>query len=57
MCDGRPHRAGPSMGSAWRNLRASDMPLPRRVQRIVVNTWLKARHRRHCCGNYGEPGC
>ncbi|HEY7201258.1 MAG TPA: hypothetical protein VIC57_13635 [Candidatus Dormibacteraeota bacterium] len=57
MCDGHEHRPRPSPRSAWQNLSAGDMPLPRRLQRIAVNSWLKARHRQSCCGNHGEPGC
>jgi hypothetical protein len=55
MCESHQHRT--SASSVWQNLTGGDMPLPQRLQRVVVNTWIKARHRQSCCGNYGEPGC
>ncbi|HUF54801.1 MAG TPA: hypothetical protein VMR52_13705 [Dehalococcoidia bacterium] len=46
----------PSFRDFFTNLRA-DMPLTRKVQRLVANNLIKLRSRRDCCGNHGEPGC
>jgi len=54
MCDAP---SGPNPGSSWRNLTSGDMPLTERLRRLASNSWVKVRHRQHCCGHYGEPGC
>ena len=47
----------PSMGDSWKNFWGSDMPLAKRVRVAFRNNLIKARTRKNCCGNYGEPGC
>lgn len=47
----------PSMSDSWRNFWESDMPMAKRVRVAMKNNLLKARHRKNCCGNHGEPGC
>ncbi|MEX2393512.1 MAG: hypothetical protein WD826_03425 [Actinomycetota bacterium] len=47
----------PNVGDTMRNFWRSDMPFPKRVAVAMRNNFLKARHRKNCCGNHGEPGC
>ena len=47
----------PSPAASWRNFWRSDMPLPKRVAVAMRNNLIKARTRKQCCGNLGEPGC
>jgi hypothetical protein len=46
----------PSLRATFSNLRGP-MPLGRKIQRVVVNNWIKLRTRSDCCGHPGEPGC
>lgn len=46
----------PSLRAAFSNMRA-DMPLQRKLGRLLANNWTKIRIRSNCCGNYGQPGC
>jgi hypothetical protein len=48
-------RQGPRY--AWRNLRDSELPLPRRLWTFAGNSWWKVSHGQSCCGHYGQPGC
>ncbi len=47
----------PSPGASWRNFWRSDMPFAKRVAVAMRNNLIKARTRKSCCGNFGEPGC
>jgi hypothetical protein len=46
----------PSLKSVFSNMRAP-MPLSRKIERVVVNNWIKLRTLSDCCGHQGEPGC
>jgi hypothetical protein len=56
MCGGH-HGPRGNLRSTWRNFRDSDLPLLSRVRVTAANEWWKVRHRRRCCGHYGQPGC
>ncbi|MCH8897272.1 MAG: hypothetical protein IIC33_03140 [Chloroflexi bacterium] len=38
------------------NLR-QPMPLRRKLRLLLINSLLKLKTRRSCCGNFGQPGC
>ena len=40
----------------WANLK-QPMPLWRKLQMVAVNSFIKLRTRKGCCGNYNQPGC
>jgi hypothetical protein len=47
-------RSSPSESLAnWRQ----PGPLGWKIQRTLVNTWIKVARRQPCCGHSGEPGC
>ncbi len=46
----------PSLSSVFSNMRVP-MPLCQKLERIVVNNWIKIRTLSNCCGHPGEPGC
>jgi hypothetical protein len=52
----RAHRRE-SFSAFLQNLRASDIPLPRRLAVMARNLTLRVALRRGCCGHDGEPGC
>ena len=52
-----PRRARPSLGAVLANLRTYDAPLLTKLHLAARNNWTKARTRKDCCGNNGQPGC
>jgi hypothetical protein len=47
----------PSIHTSLRNFREYDAPLATKLQLLVRNNLIKARTRKQCCGNHGQPGC
>jgi hypothetical protein len=51
------NRPRPSLGATWRNFQDYDAPFATKMRMFLRNNWKKARTRKDCCGNNGEPGC
>ena len=47
----------PSIQASLRNFREYDAPLATKLRLLVRNNLIKARTRKNCCGNHGQPGC
>jgi hypothetical protein len=47
----------PSIRTSLRNFREYDAPLTTKLRMLVQNNLTKARTRKNCCGNLGQPGC
>ena len=43
--------------TSWENVRNYDAPFPAKVRMALANNLKKARTRKDCCGNLGQPGC
>ena len=41
----------------FHNFREYDAPFATKVRMAVANNLKKARTRKDCCGNLGQPGC
>lgn len=52
-----PRFGRPTLGAFFSNFGTYDAPLLTKLRLAIRNNWLKARARRGCCGNAGEPGC
>lgn len=47
----------PSFRASLRNWRDWDGSVLEKARLALRNNVLKAKKRRNCCGNHGEPGC
>jgi hypothetical protein len=47
----------PNLGDSLANFRGYDAPFATKVRLALRNNLKKARTRKDCCGNLGEPGC
>jgi hypothetical protein len=47
----------PRISHAFENWRESDLPFVEKIAVSTRNQLKKLVTRKHCCGNYGEPGC
>jgi hypothetical protein len=47
----------PSISTAWQIFRDYDAPLATKLRMAFANNLRKARTRKDCCGNFGQPGC
>ncbi len=56
MAEERP-KVQPSLRAVLSNWRGSELPFFDKLRVSLRNNWTKARTRRNCCGNLGEPGC
>lgn len=56
MSDEQP-RQRPNLGAVFSNFRTFDAPCLAKLRMVARNNWIKARTRRDCCGNDGQPGC
>ena len=56
MSDESP-RQRPSLGAVFSNFRTYDAPFLTKMRLLARNNWIKARTRKDCCGNDGQPGC
>jgi hypothetical protein len=54
---GGPESRRGTLGAFFSNFRTYDAPFLTKLRLAVRNNWIKARTRRDCCGNTGEPGC
>jgi hypothetical protein len=52
-----PGRARPNLGAVFSNFHTFDAPFLTKLRLAVRNNWIKARARKGCCGNNGQPGC
>ncbi len=57
MSDDEPRRARPSLSATFANFRGYDAPFLSKLGMAARNNWIKARTRKDCCGNDGQPGC
>jgi hypothetical protein len=53
----QPPRPRPSLGAVFSNFRTFDAPFLAKLRMAARNNWIKARTRKDCCGNDGQPGC
>ena len=47
----------PSLSDIFANFTEYDAPFLTKVRMTVANNVKKARTRKDCCGNLGQPGC
>lgn len=53
----QPDRVRPSLGAVLANFRTYDASFFAKFRMAARNNWTKARTRKDCCGNHGQPGC
>jgi hypothetical protein len=46
-----------TLSDSFANFRDYDAPFLVKVRMAVANNLKKARTRKDCCGNLGQPGC
>ncbi len=47
----------PKMSDVFANFNEYDAPFLTKVRMALANNLKKARTRKDCCGNLGQPGC